>query len=222
MNLIEVKNLSVCYKSNNKTIVALKGINFSVNVGDYVCILGKNGAGKSTLIKSVLGIIKPKNGKVYFKNLNKKDVSYVPQIDSSFENMLATVFEITISGTLKPGGLNLFYTKKNKQTVDYYLKMLGIKDLLGCRMSDLSGGQKKKVLLARAFCSEPKVLVLDEPCASLDENSSKELYSILKKLNKEKKIAIIMVIHNEVHAKKNANKLITLKNGCVEKVEFLS
>lgn len=216
MDLIEVKNLSVSYKDMLKSITVLRDVSFSIKDGDYVCITGENGAGKSTLVRAILGLIKISSGKVIFKNnLKLKDVSYVSQFCESFEKIPITLNELVSFGTLKPKTFSLFYSKKDKKTVLYYLKLLNLEKVSDFKVSELSGGQKKKALLCRALCANPKVIILDEPCASLDEKSSNELYEILERLNKEKNITIIMVIHDLSKAKKIANKIINLKEGKV-------
>lgn len=216
MDLIEVKNLSVSYKDMLKSITVLRDVSFSIKDGDYVCITGENGAGKSTLVRAILGLIKISSGKVIFKNnLKLKDVSYVSQFCESFEKIPITLNELVSFGTLKPKTFSLFYSKKDKKTVLYYLKLLNLEKVSDFKVSELSGGQKKKALLCRALCANPKVIILDEPCASLDEKSSNELYEILERLNKEKNITIIMVIHDLNKAKKIANKIINLKEGKV-------
>lgn len=216
MDLIEVRNLTVSYKDIGKNITVLKNVNFSVKYKDYVCITGENGAGKSTLIKSILGLVKISSGKISLKNnLKQKDISYVSQFCESFEKIPITVEELVLFGTLKPKMFSLFYTKENKKVALYYLKLLNLENLSEYRINELSGGQKRKVLLCRALCASPKVIILDEPCANLDEKSSSELYEILEKLNKEKNITIIMVLHDLSKANKIANKIINLKDGKV-------
>ena len=216
MDLIEVKNLSVSYKDMLKSITVLRDVSFSIKDGDYVCITGENGAGKSTLVRAILGLIKISSGKVVFKNnLKLKDVSYVSQFCESFEKIPITLNELVSFGALKPKTFGLFYSKKDKMTIFHYLKLLNLEKVSDFKVSELSGGQKKKALLCRALCANPKVIILDEPCASLDEKSSNELYEILERLNKEKNITIIMVIHDLNKAKKIANKIINLKEGKV-------
>ena len=216
MDLIEVKNLSVSYKDMLKSITVLRDVSFSIKDGDYVCITGENGAGKSTLVRAILGLIKISSGKVIFKNnLKLKDVSYVSQFCKSFEKIPITLNELVSFGALKPKTFGLFYSKKDKMTIFHYLKLLNLEKVSEFKVSELSGGQKKKALLCRALCANPKVIILDEPCASLDEKSSNELYEILERLNKEKNITIIMVIHDLNKAKKIANMIINLKEGKV-------
>ena len=219
MNLIEVKNLSVSYKSHGKEILALRDINANFSYGDYVSIVGENGAGKSTLIKSILGLVKIKSGKIIFNKLKKCEVSYVPQFNNVFSTLPTKVKEIVFTGILKPGFLNFFVSKKEKTKALKYLDLLNINSILERLIPELSGGQVKKVLLARALCSEPKVLVLDEPCANLDEHSSCEFCEILKKINKIKNITIIIVTHNIKYAQKISSKILFLEEGKLKPTE---
>lgn len=215
MRIIEIKNLSVHYGSSKRKIVALNDINFSLDSGDFLCIVGNNGAGKSTLIKSILGLIRY-NGKIIFYGTKKSEVSYVPQFNSVFTLMPTTVKEIVLTGTLKPNFFNFFYSKKSYTKILKYLDILKIKSLLDRKISELSGGQVKKVLLARALCSEPRVLILDEPCANLDEKSTSEFYEILEKLNKINNITIIMVVHDIDYAKRLGTKILYIEEGKIK------
>ena len=218
MNLIEVKNLSVSYKSQKKETLALCDVNASFRYGDYVSIVGKNGAGKSTLIKSILGLVKIKRGKIIFNKLKKCEISYVPQFNNIFATLPATVKEIVFTGILKPGLFNFFSSKQEKIKALKYLDLLNINSILERSIPELSGGQVKKVLLARALCSNPKVLILDEPCASLDEHSSCKFCEILKKLNKINNITIIIVTHNTKYAQQISSKILFLEEGKIKSI----
>ena len=222
MKILEVKNLNIVYKNNGEKHEALKDINFSLDFGDFLCIVGNNGAGKSTLVKSILGLIRTNSGIVVFNNLKKSEISYVPQFNSIFASMPVTAKEVVLTGTLKPNFFSYFYSKDSKSKVSKYLRILKIENLLTRKLSDLSGGQIKKVLLARALCSEPKILILDEPCANLDENSSLKFYDILKNLNKVNNITIIIVIHDVDYAKKLGNKILFIEKGKIKQLENIT
>lgn len=190
MEVLEVKNLKVSYSNH----VALENVSFKVNEGEYICLVGENGSGKSTLVKTIVGLQKEDEGKVDIK-ISLDQVSYLAQTNLKDLNFPATAKEIILSGTQKHGKFP-FYTKKDKELYKQVIKELKIEDIQNRRIGDLSGGQKQRVLIARALIREPKLLILDEPSTGLDYNITKELYEILKRLNKEKNITIIMATHD--------------------------
>jgi zinc transport system ATP-binding protein len=210
MKQIECKNVFVNYDST----VAVKDVSFSINEGDYLCILGENGSGKSTLIKAILGLEKVKSGEILFLNgLSKNEIGYLPQQTIVQKDFPASVFEVVISGTLNSRGIKPFYSKKEKNIANENIEKLGLTDIKNRSYKELSGGQQQRVLLARALCSTKKIIVLDEPITGLDINITKEMYSIIRKINEEG-ITIIMVSHDINFAVKNANKILHLKNEC--------
>ena len=190
MEVLEVKNLKVSYSNH----VALENVSFKVDEGEYICLVGENGSGKSTLVKTKVGLHKEDEGKVDIK-ISLDQVSYLAQTNLKDLNFPATPKEIILSGTQKHGKFP-FYTKKDKELYKQVIKELKIEDIQNRRIGDLSGGQKQRVLIARALIREPKLLILDEPSTGLDYNITKELYEILKRLNKEKNITIIMATHD--------------------------
>ena len=159
MALITLKNLYLGYE--NETV--LKNINISIDDGDFICIVGPNGSGKSTLVKGILGLIKPMKGKVVYHDLKQKFIGYCAQETKVDAHFPATVYEIVLSGTLNRLGLKSFYTKTEKELALKNLKILGIENLKNKSFSDLSGGQRQKVLIARSLCATSKLLILDEP-----------------------------------------------------------
>lgn len=213
MKFLEIKNLKVTYKNSGVKFNIVDSASFCVNSGDYVCIVGKNGAGKSTLLKAILGLVPISSGELLFTNLKKCEISYVPQFCTILPHVPATVEEIVYAGILKAHWQNFFKFRKVCRNVFYYLDELKISHLFKKKISELSGGQVKKVLIARALCSEPKMLILDEPFANLDDESSKILHNILKGLNNINKITVIMVLHDHGNAKRISNKILSLEGG---------
>lgn len=207
---ITVDNLSIGY--DNKPV--MKNISFTVSKGDYIFVVGENGSGKSTLIKTLLGIIKPVSGSIGFGNFTKKtDIGYLPQISASKKNFPAGVYETILSSRAGSSGFKPFYSKKDKQTANEIIKILGIEDLKSKSFSELSGGQAKKVLLARALCAGRKIVILDEPTASLDIQSQSEVYDLISKVNCKLKVSVIMVSHDIEAAKKYATHILELSEN---------
>lgn len=190
MTILEVENLKVSYSNHT----ALENINFRIEEGEYVCLVGENGSGKSTLVKTIVGLLKPEEGKVAL-NISLDEVAYLSQTNLKDLDFPATSKEIIMSGVQKHHKLP-FYTKKDKQVYEDVIKKLKIDEIQNRRIGDLSGGQKQRVLIARALIREPKLLILDEPATGLDYNITKELYKILEDLNTGNKMTIIMATHD--------------------------
>ena len=187
----------------------LDGLSFSVNVGDYVCIVGENGSGKSTLMKTILGLQSPIEGKILTcDGLERTEIGYLPQQTEVQRDFPASVKEIVLSGCQGRCGLRPFYSKAEKQLADSNMKRLGISDLQNKCYRELSGGQQQRVLLARALCATQKILLLDEPVSGLDSKVSLEMYNIIEELNKKDKITVIMISHDISAALKYASHIL--------------
>jgi zinc transport system ATP-binding protein len=207
------EKLFMSYDNN----LVLRDVSFNVEKGDYLCILGENGSGKTTLIKGILGLLPKKHGTIIFdEGVKPREIGYLPQQTTVQKNFPATVLEVVLSGCLNSRGLRPFYSKREKNKALEQLDGLGIFHLKNQPYKTLSGGQRQRVLLARALCATERVLVLDEPVAGLDPRAAWEFYAIVKKLNEEKKVTIIMVSHDIKEAVVNANKILQLG----ESVEF--
>lgn len=195
MNAIEIENLNVDYNNIN----VLKDINLTIEDKEFVAVIGPNGGGKTTLLKAILGLVKPSKGniRVYGSSLEDKSraIGYVPQFTKFEKTFPIDVFDVVLTGRLKS---NIkFFHRYSKEDIEYaqsIMNMLDIYELKDRQIGQLSGGQLQRVLIARALCTEPKLLLLDEPTASLDEQSKNNIYLILKELNK--KITILIVTHD--------------------------
>ena len=167
--------------------VVLEDIHFSVEKGDYLCIVGENGAGKSTLLKGILGLKKPGEGEIILGDgLKRQDIGYLPQQTEAQKDFPASVYEVVESGCLNKLSLFPFYRKEDKKRVEDALRFLNIENLRKSCYRELSGGQQQRVLLARALCAGSKLLILDEPVAGLDPKAQTELYDLIDRLNKER------------------------------------
>lgn len=191
--------------------VILEDIHFSVEKGDYLCIVGENGAGKSTLLKGILGLKKPNEGEIILGDgLKRQDIGYLPQQTESQKDFPASVYEVVESGCLNKLSLFPFYRKEDKKRVEDALRFLNIENLRKSCYRELSGGQQQRVLLARALCAGSKLLILDEPVAGLDPKAQTELYDLIDRLNKELKITIIMVSHDVKEIVQRAKHILHL------------
>lgn len=192
MALLTIKDLSLGYDSH----AILEHLNFEVNEGDYLCVVGENGSGKSTLIKTLLHLKEPISGEIIMSDgLKPNEIGYLPQQTVVQKDFPASVREIVLSGCQGRCGLRPFYSREEKQLADNNLKLLGISNLKNRCYRELSGGQQQRVLLARALCATRKMLLLDEPVSGLDPNAQLQLYELIRELNSVK-ITIIMVSHD--------------------------
>lgn len=172
-------------------------LNFEVNQGDYLCIVGENGSGKSTLIKALLQLKKPMAGEILSGDgLEADGIGYLPQQTIVQRDFPASVQEIVRSGCLGRFGWRPFYGKAEKAVAEENMEKLGITHLAKRCYRELSGGQQQRVLLSRALCATKYMLLLDEPVAGLDPVAIQEMYDLLERLNQEEKITIIMVSHD--------------------------
>lgn len=209
MKVFECKKLSIGY--GNKAIC--KNINFEVNKGQYICIIGENGCGKSTLIKTILGLNKSLSGKVVFnKDFQISSIGYLPQQSDMQKDFPATVKEVIMSGFLGKMGLRPFYNREEKAKADKIMEELEIKEISKKSYKELSGGQQQRVLLARAFCATDELLIMDEPVNGLDARAIRKFYALIKKLNIENGLTVIMVSHNIDKVINYASDIIYLKN----------
>ena len=205
MALLKTTNVSLGYGG----MKVVRGLNFSVSRGDYLCIVGENGSGKSTLIKTMLGLIPPIEGSIALGDgLQQKEIGYLPQQTEMQRDFPASVWEIVLSGCLNHCGLRPFYNRREKDLARSNLERLGISDLSAQCYRELSGGQQQRVLLARSLCAAQKVLLLDEPAAGLDPKAAADMYQIIKELNEESDITIIMVSHDIAAAAKYASHIL--------------
>lgn len=206
MNDIEIKKLSVSYGH----VCALKDINLEIRSREFVGITGPNGAGKSTLLKVLLGILKPTSGSISLKD--NISIGYVPQFTSFDRNFPIKVLDVILMGKLS-SKIKLFkrYSKQDIERAENIMDILGILKFENRQVGQLSGGQLQKVLIARALMTNPDVLVLDEPTASLDFKAKIEVYELLGKIKKEK--TIIIVTHDMEEIVSYADRVVYLNKG---------
>lgn len=190
MELIRCENLTLGYEGR----AVAENISFTVNSGDYLCIVGENGSGKTTLLKALLGLHRPLSGSIERPGL-AGGIGYLPQQTAVQRDFPASVFEIVLSGRLAKRGLKPFYSRADKAAARQSLERLHISDLADKCYRELSGGQQQRVLLARALCAADKILLLDEPATGLDPRASDEMYAIISELHKAG-TAVIMITHD--------------------------
>ena len=204
------ENLSVGYEEN----AILQGLNFQVQAGDYLCIVGENGSGKSTLMKTILGLQAPIAGKIGTGDgLKRNEIGYLPQQTPVQRDFPASVWEIVLSGCQSRCGLRPFYNKEEKQLARENIQKMQIEALRGRCYRELSGGQQQRVLLARALCATRKMLLLDEPVSGLDPKVTEEMYALIQRLNRQDGITVIMVSHDMTAALRYASHILHIGNS---------
>lgn len=205
MAYITVKDLKVGYDAQ----VVTEDIQFAIEKGDYLCILGENGAGKSTLMKTLLQLIPPISGSfcIGSQQSGTQRIGYLPQQTIVQRDFPASVWEIVLSGNLHAIGRRFFYGPKEKRRTRDMMERLGIWDLRTKSYRNLSGGQQQRVLLARALCATTDAILLDEPVTGLDPKATVEFYELIKQLN-QKGVTILMVSHDIQAALHDASHIL--------------
>ena len=204
MALLTVEDLKLGYESQ----VVLDHLNFTVNTGDYLCIVGENGSGKSTLMRTLLHLMPALGGTITpGDGLMPNEIGYLPQQTVVQKDFPASVWEIVLSGCQGRCGRRPFYGKKEKELARENIARMRLEKLTGRCYRELSGGQQQRVLLARALCATRKLLLLDEPVSGLDPKVTAEMYALIEELNREG-ITIIMISHDIAAAVKYASHIL--------------
>jgi len=211
---IEGKNISVNYGK----IQALKKLNFVIEEGDYIGIIGPNGGGKSTMMKTILGLLKPNDGEISYcgTSLKKSHIrmGYVPQISDINRQFPISVQEVVLTGRLEKRIIPMFkYTEEDYQKVDEVLDTVGLSDLRDRQINELSGGEFQKMIIARALTMKPDILFLDEPTAMVDVMSQRQIFNLIKKLSDD--ITIVLITHHVQMISKHVKKLIYLDRNII-------
>ncbi len=192
--LIELENVWAGYEADT----VLEDVNFRLFENDYVGLIGPNGGGKTTLIKVILGLVKPTRGRVTVMGrtpeIGRHAIGYVPQIQLEDRTFPISVWDVVSMGRLKPGFLNLRMDAADKQAIEIALKQTGMLEFARRSMNELSGGQRQRVYISRALVTAPKILLLDEPTASVDPQATTQIYDLLSQLNQH--ISILLISHD--------------------------
>lgn len=233
MELINISNLFYKY---HKTDV-LENINLSIKDDDFLAIIGPNGGGKSTLLKLILGLLTPQSGTI-INNIKTNQVGYVPQNTNLNIDFPITALEIVLMGHVSSQKKLFGYSKEDIACAMASLAKVSMTDFANSKIGDLSGGQRQRVFIARALCSNPKIMLLDEPTASIDVKGQREIYELLKEINNS--ICVVVVSHDisvllnyaknvahinknlVYHSLENVEKNVNTQNEHLCEVELLS
>ncbi len=191
---------------------AVIDLSLEIYPGDYLCVVGENGSGKSTLVKGLLGLIKPTSGVLTIaEGLKRGGIGYLPQQTAAQRDFPAMVREVVLSGTLSRRGNRPFYSSAEKALAMRNMDRLGVSELKSRCYRELSGGQQQRVLIARALCATEQLLILDEPTTGLDPYAIQDFYRLIRRLNRQEHITIIMVSHDIRSVLMEADKILHLQ-----------
>ena len=205
MAILKCTGLYFAY--DGKTV--LEDVNFEIEQGDYLCIVGENGSGKSTLMRGLLGLKAPSAGSITLGDgLRADEIGYLPQQSDAQRDFPASVYEVVLSGCLNSLGRRMSYGRAEKERAALNLERMGIEELKNASYQELSGGQQQRVLLARALCATKKLLLLDEPVTGLDPIAAQEMYNLIKLVNLCDNISVIMISHDIHEAVRYATKIL--------------
>ena len=216
--MLEIKDLKFRY--SRKSPVVLDGVNLTLKKGEVGVVLGKNGSGKTTLFKNILGIEKPEAGTIRFEERDLSEVSskerakliaYVPQDITMAE---LTVFDTVLMGRMPYFGLRS--AKEDEEVVWKVLSDMGLADLASRNADELSGGEKQKVVIARALAQEPGLMVFDEPTGNLDIANEQLILKEARRLSKEKNISILTSLHDLNQALEIGDRFFFIKDGKIK------
>lgn len=211
---IRIQNLTVYYGRTP----AIRDVNLTVRDREFLGIIGPNGGGKSTLLKAILGLVRPSSGEIEIYGApamkNRGRIGYVPQFSAVDRKFPISVIEVVMTAALR-GGLHPFfhYTGRHRAQALAQLERVGLADLRKRQISELSGGEFQRLLIARALAVEPEILLLDEPTASVDPASREHIYELLEALNRER--TILLVTHDMLAISSKVHSLACLNGSLV-------
>lgn len=207
MALITCRSAAFGYEGT----AVISGLHFTVNRGDYLCIVGENGSGKSTLIRGLLRLLPPLEGEVvYGDGLQPRQIGYLPQQSEHQSDFSASVNEVVLTGRLNAHTFLPFFTQQDRAIAEENMELLEVLDLKKHCFRELSGGQQQRVLLARALCATRSLLLMDEPVTGLDPLVTAKLYQLIAHINRERGIAVVMVSHDAHMAVTQASHILHL------------
>ena len=210
--LISVEHVALGYEATP----VREDVNFGVSAGDYLAVLGENGSGKSTLIKGLLGLIRPRAGRIAFgEGMSRREIGYLPQQTQIQRDFPASVGEVVLSGCLNQLGFRPFYGRKQAALAEENMRRLDVLGLKNLPYRSLSGGQQQRVLLARAIAREPEVLILDEPCSALDPEITQELYALFDQLRRDMGLSMLISTHDWDYVARSADRVLELRREVV-------
>ena len=207
MAMMELRDVTVTFEGH----AAVEHVSMKIERGEYTVLLGRNGSGKTTLMRAMLGLVRPRSGQILLGDgLRRDHIGYMPQKTQAQRDFPASVEEVVRSGLINRMGLRMRYSAEEKARALETMRLLGIADLRKRAYPTLSGGQQQRVLLARALCAADGLLMLDEPAAALDPEATEGLYGVIRMLNRERGMAVVMISHDVRAAVRDADRVLVL------------
>lgn len=203
-SLLKCRQLTLGYGSKD----LVRDLDYDINAGDYLCIVGRNGSGKTTFLRGIAGLLKPKSGVIELcDGLSRNQIGYLPQMTIVQKDFPASVEEIVLSAFQGKHRLLPFYRKAHRDRAMECMALTRTESLAKSCFRELSGGQKQRVLLARALCAAERLLLLDEPVTGLDPESTETMYRIIEELH-QKGMTVVMVTHDVDTALDDATRVL--------------
>ncbi len=227
MRIIEVKNVRKVYRMGDEKVIALDSVNFSIEQGEFCCLLGTSGSGKSTLLNLMAGLEKPTKGEIKIKDMHVEKMSE-KQLAVFRRNHVGFVFQsynlLPALTALENVSLPLIFkgiskSVRDKRAIDM-LKAVGLEKRLKHKPSQMSGGQQQRVSIARAFIGNPEIVFADEPTGNLDTKTTREVMDLMTSMARKNKQTLIIVTH-DVEISEYADKIIHVRDGNIEKIDIV-
>jgi putative ABC transport system ATP-binding protein len=220
--VISTENLKKTYLMGRVEVPALRGVDIKIKKGEFVAMMGPSGAGKTTLLELIGMLLNPTSGKILINNVDVCEMNENQRADFRLNNIgfifqfFNLFLELTaLENVILPKMMTGASVKECKEKAANLLELVGLKERINHKPSELSGGEQQRVAIARALINNPSMLLADEPTGNLDSNTSLEIIGLLRELNKEQGQIIVMVTH-EQYLGKEADRTIWLKDGLVE------
>ena len=224
MRQILVENVVKSYTVGQQGISAVNHVSLEIDKGEFISIVGHSGSGKTTLLSIIGGIVQPTSGRILcngtdiysldsdgLSEYRSRNIGFMFQF-ASLLPILSAQENLLLPGLFKSGNRSVDVKKAEE-----YLEIVGLKDKIEAYPSQLSGGQQRRVAIARAFMNDPEIILADEPTGDLDEETEAEIMALFRKLNEEKKITFIFITHN-LELAKQAQRQIRMSNGSIQEI----
>ena len=224
MRQIILENVVKSYTIGQQGITAVNHVSLEIDKGEFISIVGHSGSGKTTLLSIIGGIVKPTSGRILYNgtdiySLDSDGLSEYRSRNIGFMFQFASLLPILSAkeNLLLPGLFKSGNRSVDVKKAEEYLEIVGLKDKIEAYPSQLSGGQQRRVAIARAFMNDPEIILADEPTGDLDEETEAEIMALFRKLNEEKKITFIFITHN-LELAKQAQRQIRMSNGSIQEI----
>jgi putative ABC transport system ATP-binding protein len=224
--ILKVNNLTKVYRKKSVIIPALDEVSFEVGEGEFMTVVGRSGSGKSTLLNLIGGLDTPNIGEIYFDgnrltDMNKKELELHRRasVGMIFQSFNLISYRSALDNVALPMIFKGLTKKQRRERARELLESVGLAGRINHKPSEMSGGEAQRVAIARAMANQPRMLLADEPTGNLDTNTAGGIMSLLDHLNRDRGITILMITHEMEIAGRVSDRIITLKDGAIEKID---